>query len=466
MRFDKKFIIEAVPQVTFLYDTFPAQMRFSVDTRVLAAGDVFVALKGAVRNGHDFITQALAQKAAGIICQAEGKAIIDAYEDKQRLAEIFVAIVPNTFDALIDMARLWRSQFTFPVIAVTGSVGKTSTKELIAHTLTCHGTFYLATRGNQNTLLGIALNMLRLTSDCAGAIFEIGIDRRGQMQQKVQLVKPTISVITGVGHCHLEGLGSIADVATEKRDVFSSFRDDNIGIINGDHALLANVGYRHPMIRFGLKTRNQVQARKIVMGERTISFILKLYKQKFVVTLPTNHPGFIYNALAAVAVCYILGVPIATILRAIETQPSVAQRFEIRVLKDNKGKVIDDCYNANPESMKAALIAFHHIKTTGKKIAVLGDMLELGIDSAFWHRQLGRFLRKVPSLDALILVGNQVQWVKETAPQGLRIEHVFHWSEAVAQVHAMLSDPESVVLVKGSHGMQLEHLVAEIGTLR
>ncbi|MGE4168684.1 MAG: UDP-N-acetylmuramoyl-tripeptide--D-alanyl-D-alanine ligase [Candidatus Babeliales bacterium] len=457
MRLHKDFIQKTISDISFLYENFPQAISFSIDSRSLQSGELFVAIKGNLVDGHDFIEEALQKNAAGILM---------AHDQKDRLKKIDQALVKNKCimlvadprQAVIDMARTWRKQFAYPVIGVTGSVGKTTTKEMIGVLLQEHGMRALISQGNQNTLLGASLNILRMTSDHDIAVFELGIGRRGQMAQLAELVQPTAGVITFIGHSHMEGLGSINDIAIEKRDLFKFFKEDSIGIINGDQPLLAQVAYKHPVIKFGTKTTNQVQARKVNNDSAGVSFILKLYGNKYAIRLEKNHSGAVFNALATAAVGYYLQIPAETIIKAIEKPLVVQGRFVQHPLKFGVGKLIDDSYNANPESMKAALLAFEQIKTKAQKIAVIGDMLELGANSPFWHRQIGRFLRKTPSVRTIILVGSLVEWTKKTLPLGTRVEHVPTWKEAQEKLQEELKK-ESMVLVKGSLGMQLKNLV-------
>ena len=346
-----------------------------------------------------------------------------------------------------------------PIIGITGSVGKTSTKEYAASIIRSSGKQCFSSQGNQNTLLGIALNILKMTEQDAVGIFEVGIGARSEMVNLVDLLRPTTALITAIGHSHMEGLGSLHDIALEKRKIFSFFTDSNIGIINGDQAVLSQVGYAHPVIRFGQKTTNQIQARKVKISAGSISFVLKIYNNKYQVVLPHTHQGMITNVLASVAIAYQVGIDELSILGAIKHLPVYPQRFEICSLKDHKGIMIDDCYNASPESVKAALLAFEHMDGVGKKIAVLGDMLELGEDSHFWHRQVGRFLKKSRSVKHLILVGSNIQVVKETAPYGITIETAESWQDAIERLNSLLEN-NNAVLVKGSRGMQLQHLVS------
>jgi UDP-N-acetylmuramoyl-tripeptide--D-alanyl-D-alanine ligase len=457
MRFDEYFLQMALPDAVVLEKNFPSTLSFSVDTRSLKKGDIYIALEGSRVDGHSFITEALEAGAAGIflaICKKHLLETIDSVLLKKKL----IVLVPDTLSALIKMATVWRSQFTCPIIAITGSVGKTSTKEMLVSILEVHKAKYLASQGNQNTKIGLSLNIMRMRPEHEFAIFELGINKRGEMAQLVSILRPTTGVITYVGHSHMEGLGSLTDIAQEKRDIFKYFTEDSIGIINGDQAILSTVSYTHPVIKFGSKTINQIQARKIHVGNNHVTFVLKLYKDKIPVTLKNTNVGRVFNCLAAAAAAYVMGIPKNSILQGLQVPIAVHGRFEIRPLARGKGSIINDCYNASPESMKAALLALEHVDTDAQKVAVLGDMLELGVNSPFWHRQIGRFLRKVPSLKTVILVGDMIKWTKKTIPIGVQVKQVTSWQEAVNLLEEF-TQKDCVVLVKGSRGMQLDHLV-------
>lgn len=455
--FDKQFINRVLPDCTIIGKEYPNDVRFSVDTRTLQAGDIFIALPGAQSDGALFIEDAFKKGAAGLLIAQHSKHILQKI-DALVLEKKSIIIVNDPLDALVRLAIEWRAQFTYPVVAITGSVGKTSTKELLAQILTMNGTRFIASLGNQNTRIGISLNILRMRSEHEAAIFEVGINKRNEMAELSRILRPSCAIITSIGHCHMEGLGSLADIALEKRDVFKHFVEQNIGIINGDIPALAQVSYMHPVVKFGSKTTNQIQARKIRITNSSVTFVMKIYKEKHEVTILKPHAGAVFNALAATAAAHLLGVPHSVILKSIQQPLHVPGRFEPKSLKSYKGTIINDCYNANPESMKAALLAFQSMETSAQKIAVLGDMLELGINSPFWHRQLGRFLRKVPSLKRVILVGDLIKWTKKTAPAGLAVEVVPTWAEAVKALGSKI-DEESVILVKGSNGVGLRNLV-------
>lgn len=456
MRFDRHFIEQTLVHATLLYDVFPEHLNFSVDSRTLTPGDIFVACPGERYDGHAFVKQACEKGAAGLIVRTQHalEGISTAVLEK-----MFVLIVPDVLDALKQLARAWRAQFSYPVLALTGSVGKTSTKQMIAHVLQAAGMSALVTKGNQNSILGVCMNVLRMRHDHAVAVFECGISARGEMKQLVDIIRPTIGLITCVGHSHMAGVGSLLDVAVEKRDIFAFFKEDNIGIINGDQTILARIGYIHPVVKFGSKTTNQIQARKVRIGGTQTTFVLKMYREKFDITLKSNHEGMVFNALAAAAVGCMLNIPKEHIVAGIQVPVQLPGRFEYKQLA--QGTIIDDCYNASPESTKASLLAFEAVKTDSQKVVVFGDMRELGVESPFWHRQVGRFMRKITSIDHVVLVGDLVRWTKEAMPAGITCDLVSTWQDAVPLLEKYLTQ-DAVVLVKGStrgHTQGLAELV-------
>jgi UDP-N-acetylmuramoyl-tripeptide--D-alanyl-D-alanine ligase len=457
MQFDEQFIKNTLSDVAILHNLFPEDMQFSVDSRTIESGDIFIPLAGTYTDGHNFIEDAFKKGAAGCFLNYEKQDLLKTISPELLKNKLIIA-VPDTLRALIDCAHAWRMQFTYPVIGITGSVGKTSTKELLAHVLDMHGTHYLISRGNQNTLIGAALNLLRMRSEHEVAIFEMGISNRGEMIKLAQLVRPTSALITNIGHQHMDGIGLLHDIAAEKRTVFKYFDETSIGIINGDQLILSEVSYSHPVVKFGTKMTNQIQARKIRISGAQVNFILKIYGSKYQISIKKPHVGIVWHALAVTAISHLLGVPDQVIVDAVQMPFVIEGRFEERSIKEGKGTLINDCYNANPESMKAALLAFQNIQTQANKIAVLGDMLGLGVNSPFWHRQIGRFLRKTPSVKKVILVGSLVAWTKKTLPFTVAAEIVPDWQEAAKLLETELAD-NPLVLIKGSRDLGLNNLV-------
>lgn len=454
MKLDVSFVRRVLPDAQ-IQGVEPEIFTFALDSRQVKPGDIFVALQGLRTDGHLHIQDAVARGATGyFINKPFLSSVLSQVQNNA-----FIVAVDDTHDAFVELARAWRSQCTITFVAITGTMGKTTTKELLASIVGQSGFSYIASFGNQNTLLGASLNLLRITDQTQVAIFEVGISKRTEMKDIVQLLQPTYAAITCIGHQHMDGLGSsLHDIAQEKRVIFSCFNEDNIGVINGDQALLEDIAYAHPVIKFGLKTNNQIQARKInISGEKT-SLILKIYDEKFPVVIPSNHRGYIMNVLAASALAYLLKIPAAIIAKAVEKPVVVASRQEKLKIQNNRGILINDCYNANPENVKEALLSLEHTATGKKSIFVFGDMLGLGSEAPFWHRQIGRFLAKIPTLVRVILVGDLVQWTKNAAPRGLTIDHVSNWQQAASILESQLND-DTVVLVKGSLAMNLGSLV-------
>ena len=407
--------------------------EIEVDSRRCKKGDIFFALKGNQLNGHDFILDAIANGADVIVIDN------DHLHLKRSLinTDIAVVVVPDTHQALLVLAKAWRQSFDLQVIGITGSVGKTTTKEMVVEILKNNQAKFVYSAGNLNTKIGAALTIFKIRKEHQYAIMELGINQRGEMANLVDMVNPTIAAITFIAHSHVSGLGSLSDIAIEKRTIFKNFTEKSIGIVNGDQQLIGCVGYNHPVIKFGTKTTNQIQARKIKVDSKGVRFILKLYKNKYDILIENGNYGSVKT----------LSIPDAVIISSLQKIPPIKGRFEFKNLANGRGTLIDDCYNANPESMKNAIHAFEAIKTSNKKIAILGDMNELGMDSPYWHRQVGRFLRKAPSVEHVVLVGKMINYAQETLPQA----HVVcyqTWQEALNYIQN--ETLPLLLLIKGS----------------
>ena len=466
MRFDKQFLMKALPNAVLKYENFPRYLQIAVDSRRLEKEDFFVALKGKHVDGHDFISQALSNGAIGLMIDSSRSATLDQIS-VDLLKDKLVIIVPDTFKALLRLATLWREQFNCTVVGITGSVGKSSTKEMVRNILDEYQVPSLVSYGNQNSLIGAAINLLKMREKHQVAVFELGISARGEMSELVSMVRPTIAVITAIGHSHMAGLGALSDIAEEKRMIFKFFKEDNIGIINGDQALLSQVGYIHPVLKFGLKTTNQVQARKVRFDGQKTNFTLKIYQQKFTnVQILGSNEGMVYNALAAASVACLLNIPAQSIVHGIEKTTDLPGRFELKSIVFGKGgHLIDDCYNASPESVKGALSSFDRMSGDYKKVIILSDMNELGVDAPFWHRQIGRLLCKMSALDCVLLVGNHIKQVEKTLPVGFNVVVLDSWEEGLVYLQAKLKTEKLLVLVKGStfgHTQGLAKLVVSL----
>lgn len=461
MRLDRNFVKSALPEATFDGIAEPFFEKFVIDSREVTAGATFVARKGSAVDGHDFVSDAVARGATGLIIDQSRRAVLSTIPSAQ-LKKLSIALVPSAEEALVRLAKSWRAQFSIPVVGITGSIGKTSTKEMLAEMVRVSGKECLVSAGNYNTLLGLSMTLLQLEQKHQCAIVEMGISCPGEMEQLADLVRPTMGVITVIAHQHMDSLGSISAIAAEKRAIFKYFKPDNIGFINGDQPLLAATSYAHPVVRFGFKTINQIQMRRVAISGMKTTGILKLYGDRYPIVLRTPHQGRLLQALASAAPAYFLGVSNQCIVEVIQKFAAVPGRFEPLALRSGKGIVINDAYNANPESIKEALLAFGRFEAPGRKVAVLGDMLGLGASSPFWHRQIGRFLRKVPSVEHVIFVGSHMAVAQKTVPRYVQATTVATWQDVAPALETLFAEGECAILVKGSNGVGLGNVVKQL----
>jgi len=440
------------------------EILVSIDSRTVTSQDIFLAMTGPNFDGHNFLINALEKGILGLIIEKNKKHLLQNIP-ANLLDQKLIIIVDDTYKTLIEMAKYWRNRFDIPVVGVTGSIGKTTTKEMLASILNAAQIPHLVSYKNQNNQIGLPLNILRLKKEDKIAVFELGINDTGEMDFLVDIVQPTIAVITTVGHVHIEGLGSLEGVSLEKRRIFKNFLSKNVGIIFGDNPLLGDVLYSHPIVKFGFKKDNNVIGHdiKILHHEDNsfVEFILKIYGQSQKVKLYIDNEILVHNALAAVSVAHVLGIDLNYIVKGLENFRPISGRFEKKPLNNNKGFLINDCYNAGPESMKASILAFDKMVGKGIKIAVLGDMLELGEMEAFWHKHIGEVLNSTSDIKELILVGERSKLILETLSRNIKVNWVENWQQALELLQQTLVD-NSLILLKASHGMGFSNLVDKL----
>ncbi len=383
----------------------------SIDSRTIKPGDFFVPLKGSKQDGHAFIKEALEKGASGCFIHFQQKEILQTLSPHLTKNKLFI-IAHDPLEALYELARAWRALFKGQVVGITGSVGKTTTKEMVAHILQQEGVLFHATPGNENSLIGTSLHLLRLRAEHKVGVFEVGISHKGEMSKLAWMVQPTCAVITAISAAHGQHLGTLESIAREKLLLFSHLSAENIGIINGDTKFLKGTFYTHPVIRFGEKRHNHVRSLDLSYSKEGISFTLALHKEKTPVSLPSPHLPFVYNSLAAAAVCFFLKLPLEKVAQALGSFKEAKDRFEFRKAKKGPAIFISDCYNANPASMKAAIFTFDQLKSSGKKILVLGDMLELGEKEQYWHNYIGKIIQHT-RIDEVIIIGERFKCLKK-----------------------------------------------------
>ncbi len=415
-----------------------------VDSRRLPAQALFVALRGRNQDGHRFIGDAESRGAGGVMVE-------DAKPGQRRLAMLKVA---NTRFALGELARVWRRRFQLPVVAVTGSNGKTTVKELIAGILRQAGRT-LATAGNFNNDIGVPLTLFRLGQQHDFACIEMGANRAGEIARLTAIAEPTVGVITQCGAAHLEGFGSLEGVAHAKGELFRGLDPSATAIINADDPyaeLLTEFAGNRRQITFGLTCEADIWATWYPAAQGAVLDI-KTPVGPTEVRFALDGRHNVQNALAAVAATLAMELPLETIRRGLEAARAVAARMERK--PGLRGiAVIDDTYNANPASLAAALEVL--ASAAGRRWLVLGDMGELGPEAPQWHQRAGELARRqgVERLYALGALGRM-------AAEAFGAGGVYCESHAVL-LEALCGElsPGLTLLVKGSRSMHMEEIVA------
>ena len=437
-------------QTFFQHPLSPTDISFtsiSTDSRSLQPGALFIALSGTNFDGHDYIAKAIAKGAAALIIQKP-------YPN----ATIPTFLVDDTYKALGKIAAAWRAQFSCPIIALTGSCGKTTTKTLIANILAKSGPT-LSTQGTLNNHIGVPLTLLQLTHDHHYAVIELGANHPGEIEYLTKITNPTHALITNAGPVHLEGFGSLAGVARAKGEIYANLSPQSVAILNLDDAFAKDwqkIIDKHPTLTFGLTDQAQVSARHIHLNLQGQSeFTLVTAQKEILISLPLLGLHNISNALAAAASAVALGLPLILIKQGLAVSNAVTKRLTL-CQAYNGGLIIDDTYNANPAAFKAAIQTLMHFP--GKKILVMGDMAELGEDTVFYHEQLGKDAHKA-GIEILFATGPlSAHAVKSFG------ENAFHFENKQQLIQSLKEKltQDAVILVKGSRSAKMEDIVENL----
>ena len=430
----------------------------STDSRTLSEGELFIALKGDRFDGHHFTVEVLEKKAGGVVIEEDrvGDIRWNGYRSRAVIA------VKDTLFALGDLAHDWRRKYRTPVVALTGSNGKTTTKEMIAACL--ETTFpVLKTKGNLNNLIGLPLTLLALTEKERVVVLEMGMNVPGEIRRLTEIAEPDIGLITNIQKVHLKGMGSLEKLKEEKGELFRRMRRDGTILVNQDDPLVIDLAnhYVGQKITYGIERPAEVMAKEIKLkGAEGTSFTLILEREVMEIHLRLLGRHFVPNALSAMAVACLFGVEVNQAKEALEHFQPFPMRMEVIPLKGGK-TLINDAYNANPYSMELALETLVEAKGEGKAIAVLGDMLELGNFTREAHEQLGEKVSKL-SIDFLLALGEEAPVVVESAIRhGFPVERgrvVESHSEAISLLRKMIQNGDWI-LVKGSRRMAMEKIV-------
>ena len=430
-----------------------------IDSRKVEQDGLFFASEGVQVDAHKFIGQVYDKGALVVICEKDAETVCAQHGVEESAWGIYI-LVEDTFQALKDVATFYREQLDIPVVGITGSVGKTSTKEFIASVL-AQKFDVLKTEGNFNNEIGLPLTLLRIREHHQVAVVEMGISDFGEMHRLSQMAKPNICVLTNIGQCHLENLGTRDGILKAKTEIFDFMAEDGYVCAYGEDdklATLTTVKGREVTF-FGTSSEFPVYADDIenkgLFGSEAYLHVMGQMTQ-VQIPLPGRH--MVINATAAAAVANLLGLDMEEIAQGIESVQAVGGRSNIIAKKDYT--VIDDCYNANPVSMCAAIDLLKMAE--GRKVAVLGDMFELGTDSDKMHANVGAYA-VANSVNVLICVGENSKHMYEAAlegtTQGQQVCYFATRDEMLKNLKDILLKDDTI-LVKASHGMGFDKVIS------
>ena len=426
----------------------------STDSRTIKKGALFVPLSGEQFDGHEYIGDALLGGAAACFTGKEPSTLLEGK------AYIKVA---DPLKALGELAKYYKSKYPVPVVAVTGSVGKTTTKDMLASVL---GEKYkvLKTEGNYNNEVGLPLTLLRLSPEHELAVLELGMNHSGEIDYLSSIVEPDMVVITNIGDAHMENLGSREGILAAKCEIFNHAKPEAVVLLNGDDGLLRTLEGKQAAIWCGEGDHCQLQAQEIeLVSGSHIHCKATSAKQSYMLDIPAIGKHMIYPTLFAIAAGEHFGLCAAQIQAGIARFAPTKMRMNILRRKD-KITILDDAYNANPQSMRAAVEALDTMPERFK-IAILGDMFELGPLAPTLHRGVGEYLART-HVDALVAIGENARQIYDAAVEGGigSARHFEQKEEALKELAALLR-PDAVVLVKASRGMHFELITERLKEL-
>lgn len=433
--------------------------NFSKDTRVINEGDIYLGIKGERFNGSIFYKDAFEKGAKGCILQdiEISREDINTYKDK------FIIIVENVVETLQKIAKYKRSLYDIPVIGVTGSVGKTSTKDIIASVM---ATKYnvLKTEGNYNNEIGLPLTVLKLKNHDA-LVLEMGMSAFGEISLLTDIAKPTTGVVTIIGSSHIGELGSRENILKAKLEILEGLDKNGALIINNDNDLL-NLWNKenqdnHKHITYGIENESILNANNIDIKENGSSFEIEVNNKTYIVEVPVAGKHFIYNSLAAIAVGLENNIEMEKIIEGISNFSLTKRRMEI-IKNSNNVTIINDCYNASYESVKAALEYISSLKAN-RKIAVLGDVLELGEFSKQMHQKMGEEVIN-NNIDILITVGKEAKTIASTVKNKSKNIKVYSFDNNIDASNLIKEQMKEndIILIKASNGMHFDEIVASL----
>jgi len=423
--------------------------KISTDSRTIKRGELFVALRGENFNGHNFIESVAKTGAAG--------AIVDLNWKGEILANFAVIRVEDTLRAYQNLAANYRKSLSLKVLAITGSNGKTSTKDFAAAVL-AHRFRVTKTQGNFNNHVGLPRTMLEATSQDEVAVWEIGMNHPGEVAMLAKLAAPDAAIITNIGVAHIEFMGSREAIAAEKGALAQAVAPDGTVILNADDPFSKKiaVGTRAKVV-FAGTTKGTIRASEITQSATGTDFTILEGAHRCRAQLPVPGLHMVQNALLAVAAGRMFGLSLEDCAAGLAAAPLTKARLQIKRIRGVQ--FIDDSYNANPESMKAALHTLVELDADGKRIAVLGEMRELGEESARGHREVGETAAEL-GVDQLIAIGDMAAVIAEAARNaGLQNTSIARSTSEAAELLGDIAASGDLVLVKGSRAARTERVI-------
>ena len=432
---------------TLLQQSGAVVTEVSTDSRSIPAGALFVPLVGERFDGHDYLDAALERGAAGCLTAKKPASLL---KDK------FYIQVSDTLEALKALAAWYRDRFAIPMVQVTGSAGKTTTKEMIAAVLSRRFST-LKTQANFNNAIGTPMTLLNLAPEHQAAVIETGMNHFGEIRYLGEMVRPTVAVITNVGDAHIENLGGTRQgILQAKCEIFENLQPGGLAVLNGDDELLSGLALPFETVLCGRHERCGVRVTNVAEhGIKGVTCTITTKRDVYEVSIPSPGAYMIYPAAMAIAIGEHLGLTKAELLSGIAAYRPVGSRMHL-VRCSNDRIIIDDCYNANPQAMAEALRILAQTEHP-RRMAVLGDMGELGDLTEQAHRDMGELTRTL-GLDTAVAVGPKAKAIQDANPDALWFPTV---TEALPAIRAAFT-AGTAVLVKASHAMHFTDIVKDL----